>query len=70
MHLTFRDEEIVRLISTHQQVSIEAAAYAVYRELTNKKTITQREFHRTFKDNWKMFADLCNEEYDKGYDED
>jgi hypothetical protein len=67
MHLTTRDEEIVMQISYDQRVSIQAAAYAVYAELTpnNKKPISQREFHRIFKDNWQAFGALENEESDE-----
>ena len=50
------------------QLSIQAAAYAVYRELTpnTKKPISQRDFHKIFRDNWQAFAALEIE----GYDED
>jgi hypothetical protein len=65
--LPLRDEEIVGRISYDQHVSIQAAAYAVYAELTpnNKKPISQREFHRIFKDHWRAFDALETEEYDE-----
>lgn len=74
MHLTPRDEEIVTQILNHQRVSIQAAAYAVYAELTPKKPIPPREFHRIFKDHWEAFGVISNEESDalanEGYDRD
>ena len=67
MYLSPRDEEIINQISK-VHISIQAAAYAVYRELTpnTKKPISQKDFHKIFKDNWQAFAALENE----GYDED
>lgn len=57
MHLTPRDEVITEMIGLDQRVSIQAAAYATYVQLTpnNKKPISQREFHQIFKDNWQAF---------------
>lgn len=60
MHLTPRDKEIINTIVTDQRVSIQAAAYAAYVQLTpnNKKPVSQREFHQIFKDNWQAFYSL------------
>lgn len=60
MYLTHRDEEIIDMIVFDQCVSIQAAAYAAYVQLTpnNKKPISQREFHQIFKDNWQAFYSL------------
>lgn len=64
MRLTLRDEEIINMIVTDQRVSIQAAAYGAYVQLTpnNKKPISQREFHQIFKDNWQAFHSLEIEE--------
>ena len=60
MYLTPRDEEIINMIVDDQRVSIQAAAYATYVQLTpnNKKPVSQREFHQIFKDNWQAFYSL------------
>lgn len=60
MYLTRRDEEIIDIIMHDQRVSIQAAAYATYVQLTpnNKKPVSQREFHQIFKDNWQAFNSL------------
>lgn len=41
-----------------QRVSIQAAAYTIYLELTpnNKKPLTPREFQDKFIDNWEIFG--------------
>jgi hypothetical protein len=68
MRLTPRDEEIVDEIVyeivTDLHVSIQAAAYTAYVQLTpnNKKPVSQREFHQIFKDNWQAFYSLEIEE--------
>ncbi len=59
-----RDEELKDDLSFDQRVSIQAAAYTVYLQLTpsNKKPITPREFHNEFIDNWEIFANMeCKE---------
>lgn len=60
MYLTPRDEEIIDIILNDQRVSIQAAAYAAYVQLTpnNKKPVSHREFHQIFKDNWQAFYSL------------
>jgi hypothetical protein len=60
MYLTHKDEEIINMITFDQRVSIQAAAYAAYVQLTpnNKKPVSQREFHQIFKDNWQAFYSL------------
>jgi hypothetical protein len=60
MYLSRRDEEIIDMIAFDQRVSIQAAAYAAYLQLTpnNKKPVSQREFHQIFKDNWQAFYAL------------
>lgn len=65
MYLTAKDEEFLQNIQFDQHVSIQAAVYAAYVELTpsNKKPISQREFHGLFRDNWQVFAALEEEEY-------
>lgn len=64
MYLNPRDREIIETILFEQRISIQTAAYTVYEQLTpnNKKPISQREFHRAFKDSWQAFLDLENEE--------
>lgn len=64
MHLTPYDKKIVNTIVTDQRVSIQAAAYAAYVQLTpnNKKPVSQREFHQIFEDNWQIFYSLEIEE--------
>lgn len=66
MRLTPSEEEIIELIKFDQHVSIQAAAYTAYVELTpnNKKPISQREFHQIFKDNWLAFHSLEMENYE------
>lgn len=65
MYLTPRDEEILQRVSVDLHVSIQAAAYTTYLELTpaNKKPISQREFHSRFRDNWEVFLRIENEGY-------
>lgn len=67
MYLTPRDEEIIDIILNDQHVSIQAAAYAAYVQLTpnNKKPISQREFHQIFKDNWRAFNSLEIEDFER-----
>lgn len=68
MYLTPRDEEIINAIIADQRVSIQAAVYAAYVQLTpsNKKPVSQREFHQIFKDNWQAFNSLEIEDYEQG----
>ena len=64
MYLSPRDNQIIDDIIFDQHVTIQAAAYAVYVELTpkNRKPISSREFHTIVKDNWKIFNSLELEE--------
>lgn len=66
MRLTPSEEEIIDLIKIDQHVSIQAAVYTAYVELTpnNKKPISQRAFHQIFKDNWQAFYSLEMENYE------
>ncbi|WML51698.1 hypothetical protein RCG17_20005 [Neobacillus sp. PS3-12] len=68
MYLNPRDEEIINAIITDQRVSIQAAVYAAYVQLTpsNKKPVSQREFHQIFKDNWQAFNSLEIEDNEQG----
>lgn len=60
MYLTPHDNEIIKEIVFEQRVSIQAAAYAAYVQLTpnNRKPVSQREFHQVVKDNWQAFYSL------------
>lgn len=58
----YHDNEMLKKLSFDQRVSIQAAAYTVYVELNPKKSLTQREFHEKFKDNWDVFAMIELEE--------
>ena len=62
---TIRDEEMINEIIHEQRLCIQAAAYTIYVQLTpnNKKPLSQREFHKEFKDNWNIFQSLELEEY-------
>ncbi len=62
--ITGRDEEMINILVDNQRINIQAAAYTAYVEMTpsNKKPISQREFHQKFNDNWKIFRDLEGEE--------
>ncbi len=62
--LTPHDSEIIGEIVQEQRISIQAAAYTIYVQLTpnNKKPLSQREFHREFMDNWQAFQLLESEE--------
>ncbi len=60
----YRDDELHDDILFDQRISIQAAAYTIYFQLTpnNKKPITPREFHDRFIDNWEIFANMeCQE---------
>ena len=67
MHLTPREKELIDIILHEQVVSIQAAAYVAYVQLTpnNKKPVSQREFHQIFKDNWRAFNSLEIENYER-----
>lgn len=67
MHLTPRDKELIGIILHDQIVSIQAAAYTAYVQLTpnNKKPVSQREFHQIFKDNWRAFNSLEIENFER-----
>ena len=67
MYLTPHDEEIVKRIGIDQRVSIQAAVYTAYVQLTpnNKKPVSQREFRQVFKDNWEEFYSVEMEEIDQ-----
>ena len=70
MYLTHRDvDQLIDEIFLRLKISIQSAAYTVYRELTpaTQKPMTQREFHVLFKDNWKIFGDLEDEENAQNY---
>ena len=56
----YRDDELRDDILFEQRVSIQAAAYTIYLELTpnNKKTLTPREFRDKFIDNWEIFGNM------------
>ena len=63
MQLTPSQEVIAEVIMQDQHISIQAAAYTIYVELTpsNKKPLSQREFNILFIDNWRAFAALEDE---------
>lgn len=63
--LTHRDEDMLEEIIAAHRIIIQAAAYTVYVELTpnNKKQMTQRDFHKIFKDNLHAFENLEKDEY-------
>lgn len=65
MHLTPREKEIFNTVISEQRVSAQAAAYTVYLQLTpkGKKTLSPKEFHRVFTDNWQAFRVLEDEEF-------
>lgn len=60
----YRDEELHEDILFEQRVSIQAAAYTIYLQLTpsNKKPLTPREFRNSFIDNWEIFGNMENKE--------
>ncbi|MDD6060526.1 MAG: hypothetical protein PUB97_09130 [Ruminococcus sp.] len=60
----YRDEELRDDILFDQRVSIQAAAYTIYLELTpnNKKPLTPREFRDKFIDNREIFGNMENKE--------
>lgn len=60
----YRDDELRDDILFDQRVSIQAAAYTIYLELTpnNKKPLTPREFRDKFIDNWEIFGNMENKE--------
>lgn len=60
----YRDEKLRDDILFDQRVSIQAAAYTIYLELTsnNKKPLTPREFRDKFIDNWEIFGNMENKE--------
>jgi hypothetical protein len=66
MHLNPRDRQLLDEIVFDQRVSIQAAAYTVYIELTpnTTKPVSQREFHAKFKDNWSVFCKIERDAYD------
>ena len=56
----YRDDELRDEIMFDQRVSIQAAAYTIYLQLTpsNKKPLTPREFRDKFIDNWEIFGNM------------
>lgn len=58
----YRDEELCNEVLFDQRVSIQAAAYTIYLQLTpnNKKPLTPREFRNIFIDNWEIFGNMEN----------
>ncbi|GEM_PF-5831261 len=58
----YRDDELRDDIIFDQRVSIQAAAYTIYLQLTpnNKKPLTPREFQEKFIDNWEIFGNMEN----------
>ena len=58
----YRDDDLTEKLSFDQRVSIQAAAYTMYLQLTpdNKKPITARQFHELFVDNWNIIATFEN----------
>lgn len=63
----YRDDELRDEILFDQRVSIQAAAYTIYLQLTpsNKKPLTPREFHDVFVDNWEIFGNIESKEFSK-----
>lgn len=63
----YRDDELRDEILFDQRVSIQAAAYTIYLQLTpsNKKLLTPREFHDVFVDNWEIFGNMESKEFSK-----
>lgn len=63
----YRDDELRDEILFDQRVSIQAAAYTIYLQLTpsNKKPLTPREFHDVFVDNWEIFGNMESKEFSK-----
>lgn len=63
----YRDDELRDEILFDQRVSIQAAAYTIYLQLTpsNKKPLTPREFHDVFVDNWEIFGNMETKEFSK-----
>lgn len=64
MRLTPHDEDLIEVLQFEYRVSIQAAAYTVYEQLTpsNKKPVSQRAFHNLFRDNWQLFSNFENGE--------
>lgn len=64
MNLSTPDREMVSQIVENERASVQAAAYTIYLQIkpSNKKTITQREFHKEFTDNWETFMKIELEE--------
>ncbi len=64
MYLNSKDEKMVDLIVNEQRISIQTASYLLYRELTpnNKKPMSPSEFHKEFKQNWLIFAQMEKDE--------
>ncbi len=58
----YRDDELRDEIIFDQRVSIQAAAYTIYLQLTpnNQKPLTPREFQEKFIDNWEIFGNMEN----------
>lgn len=56
----YRDDELRDEIIFDQRVSIQAAAYTIYLQLTpnNKKPLTPREFREKFIDNWEILGNM------------
>ena len=56
----YKDDELRNDIIFDQRVSIQAAAYTIYLQLTpnNKKPLTPREFQEKFIDNWEIFGNM------------
>lgn len=61
----YNDNEMLKKLSFDQRVIIQSAAYSAYVELNPKKSLTQREFHEKFKDNWNVFAMIELEEEER-----
>lgn len=60
----YRDDELRDDILFDQRVSIQAAAYTIYLQLTpsNKKPLNPREFRDKFIDNWEIFSNMEDKE--------
>ncbi len=63
----YREEDLRDDILFDQRVSIQAAAYTIYQQLTpaNKKPLTPREFRNLFVDNWDIFGNMEKQKQEK-----
>lgn len=70
MYLTPSNREMLSQIIQDERASVQAAAYTIYLQIkpNNKKTLTAREFHREFTDNWETFMKIELEETGETYD--